>query len=387
MRRKRILLIQPSLQPPGGGNGVCSWMLQALRDDYLLAVLSWRPVDLDAINEHFGTSLRPTDLHCFVYPPLLRRFLDGVPGTWTLLKTFLLLKRSRSIQPGFDLVLSVNNEADFGRPGIQYIHYPWNHFPRPSVDRHWYANRATNALYYRLLPALTDYSMSRIKQNVTLVNSDWTGELVKDLYPGIETRTLYPPVLGDFPSVPWKRREDGFVCIGRISREKEIDKIIRILALVRERGCLIHLHIVGPDDDSEYFSSIRTLVRKNAVWVKMNGSPPREELSRLVAAHRYGIHGMQEEHYGMAVAEMVQAGCIVFIPDGGGQVEIVDRYEPLLYRSEEEAAEKIFRVLRSGREQTRLREHLATRQARYSRERFISEFRGIVDPMLAFSPR
>ena len=27
---KRVLLVQPSMQPPGGGNGVAAWVLQAL---------------------------------------------------------------------------------------------------------------------------------------------------------------------------------------------------------------------------------------------------------------------------------------------------------------------------------------------------------------------
>ncbi len=387
MTRKRILMIQPSLQPPGGGNGVCCWMLQALRDDYALGVLSWRPVELAPINEHFGTTLRPSDLRCLLYPPLLRRFTDRLPGAWSLLKTFMLLKWSRTIQPCFNLLISAHNEADLGRPGIQYIHYPWNYFPRPSADQRWYANRVTSALYYRLLPGFLDYSRDRVKQNLTLVNSDWTGKLVKDLYPGIETRTLYPPVLGDFPSIPWERREEGFICLGRISPEKEIEKVIRILNLVRNKGRPVHLHIVGPEDNLEYASLIRTIAQKHAAWVELTGTLPRAELSRLIAAHRYGIHGMSEEHYGMAVAEMVQAGCIVFVPNGGGQVEIVGRHEPLLYQTEAEAAEKIVRVLKSTQEQDRLRAYLVSLQPRCSRDRFIAEFREIVEHMIACPSR
>ena len=30
---KRVLLVQPSMQPPGGGNGVAAWVLQALVAD------------------------------------------------------------------------------------------------------------------------------------------------------------------------------------------------------------------------------------------------------------------------------------------------------------------------------------------------------------------
>ena len=35
------------------------------------------------------------------------------------------------------------------------------------------------------------------------------------------------------------------------------------------------------------------------------------------------LHGMREEHFGMAPAEMARAGVIVWVPNGGGQMEIV----------------------------------------------------------------
>lgn len=45
MNRKRVLIVQPSLQPPGGGNAVAAWVLEALRDDCEVSLLSWRHVE------------------------------------------------------------------------------------------------------------------------------------------------------------------------------------------------------------------------------------------------------------------------------------------------------------------------------------------------------
>ena len=41
---KRVLLVQPSLQPPGGSNGLAAWVLQALLPEHRVTVLSWQPV-------------------------------------------------------------------------------------------------------------------------------------------------------------------------------------------------------------------------------------------------------------------------------------------------------------------------------------------------------
>jgi hypothetical protein len=68
---KKVLLVQPSLQPPGGGNGVAAWIIQALKEDSEVSVLTWRPVDLAAINRYYGTSLAPTDFKiCSLHPAL-----------------------------------------------------------------------------------------------------------------------------------------------------------------------------------------------------------------------------------------------------------------------------------------------------------------------------
>jgi hypothetical protein len=79
----------------------------------------------------------------------------------------------------------------------------------------------------------------------------------------------------------------------------------------------------------------------------------------------------------MAAAEMVRAGCVVWVPDGGGQVEIVA--EPrLTYGSVDDAVTKILRTLRDPAEQAALRVHLATRWPLLSTEHFMREIRAAV---------
>ncbi len=77
---------------------------------------------------------------------------------------------------------------------------------------------------------------------------------------------------------------------------------------------------------------------------------------------------MREEHFGMAPAEMARAGAIVWVPRGGGQMEIVGREPALMYESDDDAVRKISAMLASASEQQRLREHLAS-SARSSRRR------------------
>jgi hypothetical protein len=75
---------------------------------------------------------------------------------------------------------------------------------------------------------------------------------------------------------------------------------------------------------------------------------------------------------------MVRAGCVVFTPRSGGQVEIIGHEDRLLFETDEEAVEKIAHVLGRPGEQKMLREYLATRQELFSTERFKREIAEIV---------
>src|SRR5687767_10232439 len=381
---KRVLLVQPSMQPPGGGNGVAAWVLQALvaeqrRPSYQVTLLSWTPVDIEPINRFFGTHLRRDDFETIEVPRAWRAMADRLPTPATLIKLSLLMRYTRRISGAFDVVFGVYNETDFGRRGIQYVHYPTYLRPRPSVDIRWYhgLQGALNA-YYSVADRIADFSLERMKQNLTLVNSDWTGsEMYRFL--GIPTRTVYPPVVDPAPGAPWAQRKNGFLALGRLSPEKEYERVMTILARVREYVPDLTLTIVGTWDRHvrRYRDRLLALANSLGPWIEFRHDASRDEVRALMASHRYGIHGMREEHFGMAVAEMARAGCNVWVARGGGQMEIVGREPALMYGTEDEAVEKIVRTVGDPIEQLRLRMGLTTTD-RFSTHHFVEHVRDIV---------
>ena len=375
---KRVLMVQPSLNPPGGGNGVAAWMLEALRSKHHITLLTWEVPRLEAINQFYGTSLRPSDFELTLVPRLLSAIARRTPTPMALVKDNYLLLRCRKMAARFDVVISANNEVDVGDRGIQYIHYPKLSL-RPKIDLRWYHRLAFVVdTYRRFAFRLTGFSLERMRRNLSLVNSDFIGARVRALH-GVETITLYPPIAGTFPAVPWDCREDGFVYIGRISPEKRIEQIIGILSKVRGNGLTPHLHIIGTLEDDAYTAFIRSYVDANRSWITIHENLPREELVQLVAGHRYGIHAMDEEHFGMGVAEMVRAGCIVFAPNNGGPAQILGGDERLLYSSPQDAAEKIGLAMAGRERQKQLRAYLAPRSAQFSAQRFVHQFRELVE--------
>jgi glycosyltransferase involved in cell wall biosynthesis len=155
---------------------------------------------------------------------------------------------------------------------------------------------------------------------------------------------------------------------------------MKILARVRGHYPDLKLTIIGTWDRHarRYFNDLTALAASLGSWIEFRHDVSRDEMRQLMAAHRYGIHGMREEHFGMAPAELVRAGVIVWVPRGGGQMEIVGEEPALMYNTDDEAVEKILAVMRNTAEQERLRNLLAQRGQLFSTDRFVTEVREIV---------
>lgn len=382
MKRPRILLLQPSLLPSGGGNGVAVWMIEALKHDHDITLLGWDEVDFDRINRYYGTSLRPGDFEIRYVPrwPERLRRITRIRGA--LLQRHLMLRWGRPLVPQFDLTLSVNGEIDVGVPAVQYVHYPWGYLPRPDTDLRWFHRLpGVLRLYYWAGTLIAPVSEEHIRRNLTLVNSDWTGGQFRKRYGG-DPVTLYPPVFAATAPLPWEERDDAFVCIGRIAPEKNIETIVTILERVRAAGRKVTLRLIGSGTPGDrYFRKVRAMVRARP-WVELHENISRDELMALVGRARYGIHGMQDEHFGIAVAEMALSGCIPFAPHGGGQIEILGD-ERLLFHSTDDAVSKIVRVTGDPGLQSELRAVLAARAKRFDYAAFRERFRALIARFLA----
>ncbi len=383
MDRPKIAIIHPCLIVGGGSESKALWMLETLKDNYEVFLLTMGRVNLNVFNEGYGTNLKRDEIKIISIPIpyLFRKRFDALRG-------YRLARFCRKVASDFDLIISTYNTMDFGQRGIQCIaDFSFD----DRLRRAFHATlKGLNSLFYRASPARSIYlklanilagdSKDGWKRNLTVANSDWTGKVMKEAH-GIDSVTIYPPVASEFPDIPWDKREDGFVCLARLVPEKRIDRIIEILERVREKGWNIHLHILGRLDDSEYARNLRELCEKNREWIFVEGLMIGHKKLEFVAQHKYSLSGRDKEPFGIAVAEAVKAGCIVWVPNGGGQVEIVN-HPSLIYDSVEDAVNKIDKVLKNSALQVDLQKHLVKQAGKFSVERFTSEIREVVHQFL-----
>jgi glycosyltransferase involved in cell wall biosynthesis len=382
--KPKVAVVHPGLGF-GGSEAATLWTIEALKRDYDVTFISLIGVDLERLNAYYGTALAPADFS------FQRASLPvGLRNTakFDALKGRFLLRYVRRAAPEFDVLISCYGPMDFGQPGLQMLADfsfvdEWRMELHPTF-RTWkawfYGDTLVRRAYMRLCDAIARINPQAWGQNVTLANSAWSAERMQKKF-GMAARTLYPPVEGGYPEVPFAEREPGFVCLGRVSPEKCTHSVIEILRQVRARGQAVHLHIVGLIDDSAYGNKVRRLAEQHRDWVHLEGLVFGNRKKQILSTHRFGINGCASEAFGIAVAEMVLAGCIVFVPKGGGQVEIVS--DPaLVFENESDAASKVAAVLANAAEQERLRRHLRQGSGQFSAEGFQSQVQEVVKDFL-----
>lgn len=379
-RRPKVAVIHPGLGF-GGSEATALWTIAALKRDYQVTLVTMEEVDLQRLNTYYGTSLASGDfaIRTAPVPRVLRR-----SAKFAALRGRYLLRYVQRVAPEFDAMFSCYGPMDFGKPGIQRIVdlsfvEDWRLELEPTFRswRGWfYGDTWVRHFYLGLCDRIAKVNPPAWKQNVSVANSLWTGDRMVEKY-GMRCAVHYGPVEGEYAEVPFAPRENGFVCLGRVSPEKCIESVIEILSRVRKRGHDVHLHILGGVDDSAYGKKIRRLAEQNSAWVYLEGWVVGEQKRRILSAHRYGINRRPNETFGIAVAEMVQAGCITFVPSGGGQVETV-KHPQLIFADDGEAVEKIVAVLSDENQRKELRDHLRRQSHNYSVESFMEATRECV---------
>lgn len=378
MSLSKIALVTPFISGGGGGAVVAS-LIDMLSHDYQIEIFTFQGADIEELNRYYGTKIETRNLKISLIKTVFtaQRIVRGPLGVQ------LLCKFVRKINTEFDIIISVGREMDFGAKGIQYIFYPTlSRSPKILKRMASYSNLKSiiASLVRRLYPILSGFNYRRMMANSTLTISNWTRDIIRQTY-GIDAVVVYPPVQFAGIPKPWAEKADEFISLGRIEPDKNIEQTIDILQGVRAHGYDIKLSIVGAlaTELKEYADSLINRYPGGESWISIEENLPRKALENRLTTARYGIHGRANEHFGISVVELIKAGCIPFIPNSGGQVEILMHNSNLLYENSADAVRKIVHVLADDKLRLSLASDLAAQAKIFSLERFKTEMLAAID--------
>ncbi|WP_263353002.1 glycosyltransferase family 4 protein [Acidicapsa acidisoli] len=377
--RQKVVIGHPRLGF-GGSESTVMWLIEALKRDYEVTVVTTGGWDLAALNNYYGTRIREDEVKIRLAPvPFLIRHLSAAALRGACYQRF-----ARQIAGEYDLRISAYNPTDWGLPAVHFVaDFSWHrelrkrlHPPSPG----WIYRESPVRRAYLGIASTYGRPSGRdaFRDDPVIANSRWTASLLKQ-FCEVECRAVvYPSVWTEFPHVPWDMKEQAFVMIGRIVPQKQVERAIAILETIRQRGHAIRLYLCGEIENDSYGRRIAQLCKERADWIVLEGRVSGNRKAQILANCRYGIQTCAAESFGISVAEMVKAGAIVFASSDGGQTEIL-RHSGLLFSCVDEAVEKIQAVLEKPSLQSAMRAHLAAQAQRFSSTTFMREARACIE--------
>ncbi|MDF1825991.1 MAG: glycosyltransferase family 4 protein [Verrucomicrobiales bacterium] len=372
--RPRLLITHPWMGR-GGSEATAMWTLEAFQDDYEITFLTASEMNWSELNEAFGTKVDP-DRITFIQAPRLPT-VDG-PLRLSYLQVRYFERFCRKFAPLVDCCISTYNPVQFGRPAMQLIgDFSFSEKMRKKLyiygdDKFRHRETVFRKLYLALgklisIPQLPLHE----REDLILANSEWVAAQLEESFQVEDSPVIYPPVV--LPEAPGDAIRDplGFVCLGRIVPEKEIERIISILEMVRNNGFPITLRLIGKVEENAYGCRIRKLI-SDRDWIIPEGFLTLAAKQQILGSQTYALHACRIEAFGIAVAEMASMGCIPVVPDTGGAGEIIP-YPELQFGTNEEACRKILTLLKSPGATEKIRDELTSRMIRFGPEVFKSE--------------
>jgi len=152
------------------------------------------------------------------------------------------------------------------------------------------------------------FSKQQIKENISITNSNFTADAVKEVY-GLDSTVIYPCVMLEDSQIPWQEKENAFICSGRLVMEKAPHRALNMLKEVRQKGFNIKLYLTGGTSSvykSKYYRFLKKVVKENSDWVTLYENLSYQEYTQVLNKCKYGIH-FKFEPFGISVAEMMKA--------------------------------------------------------------------------------
>jgi glycosyltransferase involved in cell wall biosynthesis len=309
-------------------------------------------------------------------------FLQNMPGIAKNHRNYLPLMPLAIEQfdlSAYDLILSSSFAVAKGvLTGPDQLHLSYVHSPmRYAWDlQHQYlresqADRGPKSALIRLLLHRMRLWDTRTANGVNAyaANSAFIARRIKKVY-GKDARIIYPPV--DVPAMLTRRpKEDFFLTASRLVPYKNVHAIVRAFEHLPQE----HLIVAGNGPDAE---RIRRLAGPN---VTLAGFVPDQQLRSLMGSARAFIFAAEED-FGIAPVEAQAEGTPIIALNRGGLREIVLQNSPnptgLFFDDPDPAA--IAAAVRTfiQREHEFSAERNHANAMRFSRERFLHEFRSFV---------
>jgi len=146
-----------------------------------------------------------------------------------------------------------------------------------------------------------------------------------------------------------KKEKNSFAFVGRISKNKRVDNLIKTLALVAEKHPSLKIYIIGPDWEGLQDWLIQLAKEKRMEKnIFFRGKMKEKELKKFLAKTEFFASASEYEGFGISAIEAMASGAIPLLNDIDSFNNFVKDGENgfiIEFSKPEKAAEKIIKIM------------------------------------------
>lgn len=142
-----------------------------------------------------------------------------------------------------------------------------------------------------------------------------------------------PQIVSDIPMNKSKCNNYNIVSVGRLSKEKGYDDLIRVFSLAYKKNNKVKLTIVGDGDEKENLEKLVSQYKLNK-YIKFTGFLTQDELKNVYINSSLYVMTSLEESFGLVLLEAMSYGipCVAF-DSALGAKEIIDDKSGILIKN------------------------------------------------------
>ena len=361
----KAVVIHHTLNAPGGESTVAIETIESLYElGYDIELITVQKPNLEYLAKIYGKRIHIRKIKSLIpfkmnYFSLYQRLLMVIPRLG-LRDSDIIINTHGSVIP-----YRIPNDISC----ISYLHFPISVLNSSDSDSDHGSKKYQKSFlwnaYFKAYAVIANELMKRalFRSNIILVNSKFTKDALKKVYPKLDSHVLYPPVdierfLPAYRS-NFKRKHQVLV-ISRFSPEKQIEKAIIIAQMVQ----YVRFKVIGSVTPANwpYFSLLQKKIKECGLENRVSLTPnaTNEELIDSMSESMIYLHTMHGEHFGISIVEAMAAGLVPIVPSYGGCSEIVpSEYQ---YSTLEEAAKCISKNIHEYNEEKRTMSHGIAKQ-------------------------
>ncbi len=182
----------------------------------------------------------------------------------------------------------------------------------------------------------------------------------------------------------WEMEDNGctLVMISRLSREKNIEEMIRFMPALVRRVPKVQMIIVGDGPDREHLKNLSEQMGMTD-RIRMTGQVPPDEVYRYYAMGDVFVSASTFEVHSLSYLEAMAQGLpLVCRADESLLGVLSDGENGRIYRTEEEFVEAVSGILLDPEMKSRMRKNALERIGAFSEERFVDNICALYEEVL-----